>query len=64
MLSVLSVNISPRANGADSLGKSYSRPSKRSGRHSVTADVSTTAPLTLRDQEQVSNLICRARYSI
>jgi len=53
VLSTLSLNISPKANGAGR--RSYGGgPSKRSGRHSVAADISTTGPLTLRDQEQVS----------
>lgn len=52
-LSGWSISVNPIANGRG--GKSYhGGPSKRNGRHSVAADMSGTAPLTLRDQEKVS----------
>ncbi|ORY31357.1 hypothetical protein BCR39DRAFT_89832 [Naematelia encephala] len=57
-LSSLSLNVSPgkRPNGLGSSRTSYyAGPSRRAGRHSVAADVSSTGPLTLRDQEQQLN---------
>lgn len=57
VLTALSINISPgkkRGNGAGSSRTPYhGGPSKRSGRHSVAADLGA-GPMTLRDQEQVS----------
>lgn len=47
MLSALSINVSPAKKGGMA---GSSRPSKRSGRHSVAAG---TGPMTLREQEQV-----------
>lgn len=65
ILSALSINVTPGkakkgpGGGAGGGGKSTNPtgagPSKRSGRHSVAAD-SGNGPMTLRDQEQVSDL--------
>jgi hypothetical protein len=68
VLTALSINISPgkktQARAAGGGGKTpyHGGPSKRSGRHSVAADVGT-GPMTLRDQEQVSirTLCCQTK---
>ena len=61
VLSALSINVSPAKRHGTTSGKAYhAGPSKRSGRHSVAADVGS-GPMTLREQEQASdNPVCTA----